>query len=521
MPTRALQNLNLTNLSEAGFVEASAFGAIGDGVVDDTAALQRWLDAVVAAGPGAVGILGAGVFRTGNLVLADAVGTTISGRGAQLLLFGTASPTTRIGLELRGTIDTLVIDGLWFRGDAVEANRHAGVWNPSDPLLTNVTIQNCVVQDVTLGISLNADTSGALRNCRILNNDVRNVVGIGSGMGYGIHVADNTGVSSSVLVQGNSIDQAQRHSIYLAAGFGVRCIGNRIDRHRDGTTDGAVRGAIVAARGGDITIADNTITRPNNAAIFLDAGDGAGQTLTNVTVIGNTISDPVVSAFLIPLVYVGEDLAMPSDFIDSVTIVGNTIRTNGWSGQAIRLNWGRGIVVAQNVVRMLGVVATTFPIAFQARGEAAASATWSDRWQVVDNDIAVTDGGGGAASVAFRLNPPFNTGSSTSLLVANNRTSVPAAPFNTSAAVTNPNISVAGQPTTGLAYSAGVRQLGFPVSATQQQFANGVLQLSGAGDPEGAVTAPVGSTWQRDNGGAGTSLYVKESGTGNTGWAAK
>lgn len=45
--------------------------------------------------------------------------------------------------------------------------------------------------------------------------------------------------------------------------------------------------------------------------------------------------------------------------------------------------------------------------------------------------------------------------------------------------------------------------------------------ISGTGSPEGAVTAPVGIIYLRDDGGAGTTLYVKESGTGNTGWAAK
>lgn len=50
---------------------------------------------------------------------------------------------------------------------------------------------------------------------------------------------------------------------------------------------------------------------------------------------------------------------------------------------------------------------------------------------------------------------------------------------------------------------------------------NGVLWGQGAGSPEGVVTAPVGSMWSRSDGGAGTSLYVKESGSGNTGWVAK
>ena len=45
--------------------------------------------------------------------------------------------------------------------------------------------------------------------------------------------------------------------------------------------------------------------------------------------------------------------------------------------------------------------------------------------------------------------------------------------------------------------------------------------LIGAGSPEGSITAGKGSLYQRTDGGANTSLYVKESGTGNTGWVAK
>jgi hypothetical protein len=43
---------------------------------------------------------------------------------------------------------------------------------------------------------------------------------------------------------------------------------------------------------------------------------------------------------------------------------------------------------------------------------------------------------------------------------------------------------------------------------------------SGSGSPESAVTAGRGSIFLRKDGGANTSLYVKESGTGDTGWAA-
>ena len=44
---------------------------------------------------------------------------------------------------------------------------------------------------------------------------------------------------------------------------------------------------------------------------------------------------------------------------------------------------------------------------------------------------------------------------------------------------------------------------------------------TGTGTPEAVVTAAIGALFLRTDGGASTTLYVKESGAGNTGWVAK
>jgi len=46
----------------------------------------------------------------------------------------------------------------------------------------------------------------------------------------------------------------------------------------------------------------------------------------------------------------------------------------------------------------------------------------------------------------------------------------------------------------------------------------GLYQRFGSGTPESSVTAPVGSVYSRTDGAPTSSLYVKESGSGNTGW---
>lgn len=52
-------------------------------------------------------------------------------------------------------------------------------------------------------------------------------------------------------------------------------------------------------------------------------------------------------------------------------------------------------------------------------------------------------------------------------------------------------------------------------------FVGNIYNMVSSGVPEGIQTAGVGSTYQRTNGTAGATFYVKESGTGNTGWTAK
>ena len=57
--------------------------------------------------------------------------------------------------------------------------------------------------------------------------------------------------------------------------------------------------------------------------------------------------------------------------------------------------------------------------------------------------------------------------------------------------------------------------------STTMLWVGNVGWFQGSGTPEGAVTAPVGSFYSNTSGGVGTSFYVKESGSGNTGWQPK
>ena len=67
----------------------------------------------------------------------------------------------------------------------------------------------------------------------------------------------------------------------------------------------------------------------------------------------------------------------------------------------------------------------------------------------------------------------------------------------------------------------GTGDLVIGTSGKGLDFGSSVLWRTGAGSPEGVVTAAVGSLYTRTDGGLLTTLYVKESGAGNTGWVGK
>jgi hypothetical protein len=79
------------------------------------------------------------------------------------------------------------------------------------------------------------------------------------------------------------------------------------------------------------------------------------------------------------------------------------------------------------------------------------------------------------------------------------------------------------QPRTDLAVDLGVPSNRFEKGYIKEiRTGDGTpIWTSRSGSPEGYLTAVVGSMCTRTDGGAGTTLYVKESGTGNTGWVAK
>lgn len=94
----------------------------------------------------------------------------------------------------------------------------------------------------------------------------------------------------------------------------------------------------------------------------------------------------------------------------------------------------------------------------------------------------------------------------------------------TNGTVTGNNVvGVFGSPkiNVGTTDSATLQNIANNVGYSSPVYSGTTPWISGAGSPEGVVTAIVGALYSRTDGSTSTTLYVKTSGTGNTGWTAK
>jgi parallel beta-helix repeat protein len=425
--------LPLQGTDGLGWFNVKGYGAVGDGMADDTAAIQAAIDAVPAGG--GVVAFPPGTYRTGNVTITDKTGLTVNGFGATIQLTGTAAPGAHIGIQLIGTIEDLLVENLSFMGDAVLENRHAALWSFSGQTLRNIRCVNNNVRDMVLGLSLNADSGGRIEGGLIQGNYIDHVVGVLPGQGYGIHVAGNTDASNHVRIVGNVISRTGRHGIYLARGSGNVVQGNTIKLHKAGIGGGVTRSALSVSRSTDIVVDGNFIDQPEDGGISVDLDSNYSR---NVVVSNNMITNPK----LYPAIVIGTSNPTDHGHPEQITLIGNhvynDVSVTQTNVECVRVFSGKRLLISDNSFTAIGATAGMSLLTLFGAGENGETADYSDDVFIKSNLFHGTNAAGGGL-VAVRFEEGVAR-SNVRVDVVSNRLAVPGEPFSFGARQSNRNI---------------------------------------------------------------------------------
>lgn len=456
------------------FISVKDFGAIGNGVADDTTAIQNAINAAVSGYANAI------YFPFGNYLITSTINikgsTTVQKR---LTLFGAGNQDS--APTITGSFDGYLIDcsgtsALFNEPCAfvglhlINTNNGSGIGSAGcikAEYTGRVLIENCYLRFQNTGLKMYYTICPEIRNTFFVGDDKTN-----PNITYsrGIY-----GGSSTLKMYGGRV-----YSCYICFDItgdtylfsGVNCEFSTIIFRQQGMT-----------------------------SLLVDAChfETSGMLWTNATTLPNTTTSPWT------------DTAGPNDgsqWIAGVTfnncvIYFTTLGTAAGVGAPlfVQKNYGN-LTLTNNVFDLSGS---------QALATISQSFNYSTATSIPagTNLVSLNNNGfNDPATIpdAYSLYFRNDTGDGSNLAVKMSRASI----INYFNPTTNNTVTCGD----------GTHQWS-NVYATKYTIGNGPQWLSGTGTPLAVVSAPVGSFYSRTDGGASTSFYVKESGTGATGWVAK
>ena len=336
------------------FVSVQDYGAVGNGVADDTAAIQ----AAFTANPGKTILFPTGVYVI-TATLSAPANTTISGYGATLSC--TTSQFTALNFVNGGACFGLTITGP--ASGVYNVNgigiRCSGVNNaPAAPTFVNApTIADCTIMNFGFyGVFFAYVNGGVVRNCKI--------TGIGYAAVGGVSCNDTVVAYNYIASVGPGPGNADAYGVFIDRNNGTsetsdprsqRCtISNNSINSVLGT--GGVNGQGIDTHAGvDFTIADNVVSGCQVGIGIVPSVISGTQQLgpKRITVVGNVINGLSVNyGIIVSGAFNGTTVV---EYAEQIEIANNVITNHGASNDAINgaifLQGARGCSVVGNNIR--------------------------------------------------------------------------------------------------------------------------------------------------------------------------
>lgn len=258
------------------------------------------------------------------------------------------------------------------------------------------------------------------------------------------------------------------------------------------------------------TIISNNIVTDYSTGVTTDFGIYCFTSATNVKILNNSISNTTMPA-------TNSSHAIQVQAASNVDIRGNTIKNSRQEGIRIVPAAGDYLNICDNIIESTNDVAVYIVSLNQSAAVAVTNIkmngnTFAKNCLTTSSKAVVLYTGNNANS-AFTISQ-MQFANNTISKGGASATNAPLQMYNDGFG------SVAKFDHSANVYGTGIAQ-NPTYTMTPTLITEGSNQFRGIGTPEGVITADIGAIYIRTNGGATTTLYIKTSGTGNTGWTAK
>jgi hypothetical protein len=356
----------LERLNTSSTVNVETFGAVGDGVTDDTLAIQAALDLAHSAGGGLVQFTPGKTYAVSTfLVVYDY--TTIYAYGATIKAIGNTGLlrnflSTETFSAYGGHSHIQILGGIWdgnaFNGTTGSVTAETDVLNFVH--CSDITVRDATIQNVSSAHALefNACDGGRALNCRFMgymDNSGTSSRQYSEAVQIDIAVSGSSSIGSfdntpskNILVDGCVFGASSRCGVFgravgshtLASGqgyYGIQVVNNRID----GTLQEGIRGYGWRR----VVIANNVINSTGMSGIWLGTINPSGNyvlTTYDMAISGNTITAPASDSGIRVIGYA-------TALCNEVTITGNAIDgTSTGTANGIHVEYCNSPVVTGN-----------------------------------------------------------------------------------------------------------------------------------------------------------------------------
>lgn len=278
-------------------VSVKDFGAVGDGVTNDTTAIQA---AVTSLTQGQILYFPAGQYLMGQVIFDGKSNVGVSAYGARFTLSGNSA-----GFLVKGICSGIYVAGGTITGDGVNRDASPSTaqigWlfgNESGAYVQTIFVQDVIVDSANIGFKFAAGTGGGSGNANYVKVErcqAKDIVGLVSGTGYGFQFsqANNSVISDSVAIN------CGRHGIYFAEGRNYAAANCLIRDHRSTVYTAAYRVAMSISRSRNVSVSNCVFDNCFDGTIEIDVDTGGtapdnvsiGTAITNCTFLNSALAD--------------------------------------------------------------------------------------------------------------------------------------------------------------------------------------------------------------------------------------